>query len=118
MRRRLADQRAVEIQASACTFVFVAGTERLLLSSGRLGFHACRGNTWLDECNKEKDIVEFLKSMGIDEKFAEKGQRVPSSDVWYPTTQELLAAHVITGTEIPSRGTSSAVADDAEDEGQ
>ncbi len=99
--------------SSACTFVFVAGRERLLLPPGRLGFHDCRGNTWLDECD-EKGVLEFFKSMGIDEKFVKKGQRVPSADIWYPTTQELLAAHVITGTELPPQRKSPALAANAQ----
>ncbi len=86
--------------ASACTFVFVAGNERVLLPPGRLGFHACHPFTWLYDCDETEQLA-FFKRMGIDEKFVRKWQRVPNADVWYPTTEELLTAHVITGTQDP-----------------
>ena len=39
--------------SSACTFAFVAGRERILLPTTRLGFHACRQMIWYSECNNQ-----------------------------------------------------------------
>jgi hypothetical protein len=101
--------------SSACTFVFVAGRERVLLPSGRIGFHACRGSTWRDDCDMS-DELRFFKNAGVDEKFIKKGQRVPSDDMWYPTVEELFAAHVITGTQVPPQQNAPDLAANAQSE--
>ena len=93
--------RVSRLCGSACTDVFAAGQERLLLPPGRLGFHSCHPHFWFDKCDKETEL-EFFKSLGVDEDFIRKWQRVPNTDAWYPTGAELLAAHVITGTAIPT----------------
>jgi hypothetical protein len=99
--------------ASACTFVFAAGRERLLLSPGRLGFHACSPIMWFDKCDKQSEL-QFFKERGVDVNLVRRWQRVPNYDIWYPTIEELLAAHVITGTEIPPPQKSPALAADAQ----
>jgi hypothetical protein len=86
--------------ASACTFVFIAGRERILVPPGRLGFHECAPLIWFDECHEWEELA-FFKSMGVNKEFVKKWQSVPNKDIWFPTIQELFSAHVITGTEIP-----------------
>ncbi len=85
--------------SSACTFVFVAGQERTLARGAKLGFHRARALIWDDILYHEgRDNDEYMKrlvSEGIDKSFALKAFSVPSSDIWYPSVDELLAAGVI-----------------------
>jgi hypothetical protein len=84
--------------ASACTIAFAAGIERTLEGSGHLGFHRCTSDLWYAPCD-EATAVEFkvMRARGIDPAFLDKALRVPNSTAWYPTPEELLSAHVITG---------------------
>lgn len=81
--------------ASACTYSFIAGRERILLPGGRLGFHACRKTVWYFDCENQK-YSRYLIASGIDETFIRKTFSVEPQDIWYPKPEELLAAHVIT----------------------
>ena len=81
--------------ASACTYAFIAGRERILLPGGRLGFHACRKVVWYFDCENQK-YSRYLIASGIDETFIRKTFSVEPQDIWYPKPEELLAVHVIT----------------------
>jgi hypothetical protein len=85
--------------ASACTFIFAAGTERILLPSGRLGFHGCRDVFRYFTCSTWQ-LEDFLVNSGIERAFARKALGVAPEDIWFPTPAELLAAHVITRTSV------------------
>jgi hypothetical protein len=89
--------------SSACTYSFIAGRERILLPSGRLGFHACRKVIWYLPCENEK-YSGYLAASGIDETFIRKALSVKPRDIWYPKPEELLAAHVITRTRPDGSG--------------
>jgi hypothetical protein len=89
--------------ASACTYSFVAGRQRILLPGGRLGFHACRKVVWYFDCENQK-YSSYLIASGIDEAFIRKTFSVEPQDIWYPTPAELLAAHVITKTRPDGSG--------------
>jgi len=84
---------------SACTYIFAAGTERILLPPGRLGFHGARTSFW--EFSVGNWGEEFLVSYGIDRAFAHKALGIAPASMWFPTPAELLAAHVITSTTVP-----------------
>ena len=83
--------------ASACTEAFVAGHERILIPGTRLGFHACRETVWYDECN-DHQYKTFMARNGIDPEFVKKAMAVPASSIWFPTVEQLMAAHVVTRT--------------------
>jgi hypothetical protein len=85
--------------ASACTFIFAAGTERILLPSGKLGFHGCRDALAYFPCRipAEEDL---LVTYGVDRAFAHKALGIAPEKIWFPTPAELLAAHVTTSTTI------------------
>jgi hypothetical protein len=80
---------------SACTGAFVAGQDRSMSAGALLGFHACRPAVWYSVCDNPRYIA-YLENNGIDSDFIRKGMEVPASDMWYPTSAELSAAHVIT----------------------
>lgn len=84
---------------SACTYSFIAGRERILLSPARLGFHACRKTVWFVDCRNDRYIA-YLTANGVQEEFIRRALAVDPDDVWFPTPSELLAANVITGTTI------------------
>jgi hypothetical protein len=87
---------------SACTLVFVAGSERSLAPRAALGFHRCRSVLWYyallydDEHNAE--LARYLQSKGVSQAFADKVISVSSDDIWYPSVHQLLAAGVMTET--------------------
>jgi hypothetical protein len=84
--------------ASACTIIFSAGRERLLLSPGRLGFHDCRDVIlWYLPCDT-RNQENYMISEGVDPRFAQKALAVDSHKIWYPSVAELLRAHVVTDT--------------------
>jgi hypothetical protein len=86
--------------SSACTLVFIAGRERSLAVDAKLGFHRARSFVWDDiiyeDGAENHQLLNFVRSKGIDENFARKAYAVPNADIWYPSMDELLAAGVIT----------------------
>jgi hypothetical protein len=85
--------------ASACTFVFVAGRERLLMPGAKLGFHRVRSVIWDDQITDDnkynEHITAYLEAKGVTASFAQKVFRVSNDDIWYPSVDELLGAGVI-----------------------
>lgn len=90
-----------ELCASACTEIFAAGRERFLLPPGKLGFHACDPQVWYDNCDI-KEEQDYFTSMGIRLWIIQKAEAVPNAGVWYPTTAELIAANIVTGSQLPT----------------
>ena len=86
--------RAVGDCDSACTLAFLAGRERILHQDGRLGFHAVSSPVYVWNLNENYD--GYLASRGVPPEFIARAAATPSDDMWYPTRDELLAAHVIT----------------------
>jgi hypothetical protein len=87
---------------SACVFMFLAGEHRNLGASGKLGFHetvalnplAGRGNVSL--CN------EYAR-YGVAGDFCRKVEAVVPPAIWYPTREELAAAHVLSAADCAPR---------------
>ena len=78
---------------SACTILFLAGTRRWIRKGARLGFHASKfGGVDLPE-----DTSARLAKAGVPQGFIHRVQNTPSNAMWYPTEEDLLAAHVVTG---------------------
>jgi hypothetical protein len=85
--------------SSACTIIFIAGTERILLPSGKLGFHGCR-DTLMDLPCRNSAEEDLLVNYGVDRAFLHKALGIAPERIWFPTPAELLAAHVITSTTV------------------
>lgn len=79
--------------SSACTIAFLAGRERWLKQGAKLGFHheSFAGNENFDNMRR------LLIKAGLPSAFAERAVAPSASTMWYPTTQELLDAHAISG---------------------
>jgi hypothetical protein len=85
--------------SSACTYSFVAGRQRILLPSGRLGFHACQKTVWWFDCENQK-YTDYLAASGIDGTFIRRALSVAPRDIWYPKPEELIVANVVTKTRV------------------
>ena len=82
--------------SSACTIVFMGGTQRFLRRGARLGFHRYQYLGLSPEAANHQDLVEqaYLMSLGLPRPFT---QRIFSTHApWYPSTEELTAAHIVT----------------------
>ncbi|MFO1079101.1 MAG: hypothetical protein U1E23_00535 [Reyranellaceae bacterium] len=78
---------------SACTIAFRAGRERWLGPSGRLGFHRSAFGGVDSADTMRRDMLDA----GYPKPFVDKAVSWPSDKMWFPTTEELAAAQVITG---------------------
>ena len=91
-----------ELCASACIFPFLAGTRRLLGSEAKIGLHGAYLGSFQEASlpGLGTDLQEALEENGtspaLAQSFAERASATPPSDLWYPSTQELLDAHIIT----------------------
>ena len=88
---------------SACTIAFIAGRKRTLAKSGRLIFHQYRIDSlhqipFVEPAREqEKDIARF-REQGITEDCLGHIFHKGPNDMRHPTTQELVAAGVISPT--------------------
>ncbi len=83
---------------SACVIAFLAGERRLISADAKIGFHqySIAGKSGaLTTADMEKDERYFL-SRGVSAVFVKRAFK-PISDFWYPTPEQMLAAHYITG---------------------
>jgi len=96
---------------SACSFVFLAGGNRIFGTNARLGFHAAqfpRLSQEIMDTELELDR-KFLLQVGLPNEFVEKVLDTAPGGMWYPTVEELFEANVIThyydGTELLGEST-------------
>jgi hypothetical protein len=113
---------ARHICASACTTVLLGGIERSMQADASLGFHRMSNDAsdlrdtydrlrekrgWQDEFDFASDVfergevaarnyIEFLLNRGVTVEFALRALTYSSTDMWYPTEEELLASGVLT----------------------
>lgn len=80
---------------SACTIAFLGGRRRLVTPSARLGFHSAAIVGLPSNVTNEMLKKEELK-WGISTQFLAKAFSTRPNEMWYPTTDELEQAHVIT----------------------
>ena len=94
--------------SSACTLVFMAGQERTIGSSARLGFHAYRLDTdivmpHIDvEAEQQRDRSYFL-TRDLDSHFLSRIFERNNAEIWFPDHQELQAAGVINASSVPQQ---------------
>jgi uncharacterized protein DUF4339 len=84
--------------ASACVLAFLGGRTRVLREGAQLGFHRPSFPGIPD--HEMQDQVKIDKHLywlaGVAPGFIERAFAIPSTDLWTPSSQELLQAHVIT----------------------
>ena len=82
--------------ASACTVAFLGGRQRWLASDARLGFHQAHApGVPPDQANAF--LQDAYAKFAVPPPFVAHVLRTPPADLWYPTQQELRAAHYTTG---------------------
>ena len=83
---------------SSCTTAFVAGTVRSIGTKARLGFHQYKTYSLIPSINvgneQAKDRAIFV-SQGVAVEFIDKIFEQPPEGMWWPETDELLAAGVV-----------------------
>lgn len=90
---------------SACTLIFMGGTERRISPDGQLGFHrySFPGAGPRDFEESEAADSLFLASRGVSRDFIARVYRTPNTDLWQPSHAELFKARVVTGYAISPR---------------
>jgi len=82
---------------SACAIAFLAGRERYLAESGRLGFHGVSfgelGEETIGGLNDE--VRHTLAKHGVPKSFVDRALSASSKEMWYPSNDELTRANVI-----------------------
>jgi hypothetical protein len=79
---------------SACTLMFLAGTHRTLAPPGKLGFHRFVTQNPLAARGDIASCGEYAR-YGVSKEFCAKVDTFIPPAIWYPTREELVAAHVI-----------------------
>lgn len=97
---------------SACPTVFLAGRERILLNSARIGFHQPSARVGFDEPTERLNAEQQARLMrfGLSQEFAARANQARPDSMWYPARAELLREKVVTkivDTEPVEQGTRS-----------
>lgn len=85
--------------ASACTLVFLAGTQRKLPQGAKLGFHQylqTSGIQFLNTSEEQAKDSVYFKSRGVSDAFIADMFQAKHQDIWFPAHRDLLRARVIT----------------------
>lgn len=102
IRRRGLDTRVADHCASACTSLLLAGRTRTAPEGARIGFH----QPSFPGMNpyELRDAVETMRAeylaAGVDPNFVWRALATPAERVWVPSPEELVAAKVLTASDI------------------
>jgi hypothetical protein len=98
---------------SACTIAFAGGRERYIAQGAILGFHAPAFPGTSNEELKASvaEQTEIFKASGFSSDFIDHALNTASSDMWTPSTSELLTANVITGVSNGTQFAASGLGD-------
>lgn len=83
--------------SSACAAAFVHGLRRTLSSDAQLGFHSASGDgtdpVYIELTNEW--LAQRLAEIGVSAAFIERAFSTPSSEMWYPSHNELILEGII-----------------------
>jgi hypothetical protein len=84
--------------ASACSFAFLAGAERMKTETAQLGFHSAffPGASDEDQRAMNETIRSILAQAGLAQQFVEKVISTRPDSMWYPTSEELKQFGIVT----------------------
>lgn len=96
------DTRAEIECMSACTFALLAGRERMAAEGTAIGFHqpSFPGWTEADARAATRQMELDYRRAGVAADFIERAAQVPADDMWVPPHDDLLAANVLTSSEL------------------
>jgi hypothetical protein len=88
--------------ASACTIAFMGGVERFVAPEAKLGFHRADfpGLTRKELARLNAEEWQRLVAEGVAVWFATHAYSTPSDSMWWPTSDELERAGVISGAAV------------------
>lgn len=91
--------------SSACTMLMLAGQNRSADVGARIGFHQPTqdGNNAIEDLLSAEPLREYYLAAGVDPGFVKKALTIRSDDLWYPDTDELKHAGVISRITIGYR---------------
>ena len=93
------DTHVDDVCASACTIVFIAGQDRTLGDTAKIGFHQYRLMSRVETIDatqeQDVDIARFL-AKGVDLAFMIEAMAVAHEDMWFPSNAQLRDAGVTT----------------------
>jgi hypothetical protein len=97
---------------SACTYILMAGDKRWAATNAKIGFHppSFAGLSQSDLKDLTSDELGYFVRNGIGRQFAEKALATSSDKMWYPSTDEMLAAHILTGVATSGQFAASSLA--------
>ena len=81
---------------SACVIAYVAGRERLMDATAKLGLHQYSALHSVDLENQHNIDRSFLLAQGVSRHFVERAFTTPNNSLWIPTQKELLEAGLVT----------------------
>ena len=98
--------------ASACTYVFLAGKDRASTPNAQIGFHqpSFPGLDADAQRAATQDMLNVYRAAELPEAFIQRIAKTPPEDIWYPTRDELIAAHVITRVSLGGEAAISGLA--------
>jgi hypothetical protein len=102
--RKLATYTATDC-VSACTIAFLGGSERYLSNKARLGFHSLSfgGVDQKQIPAINSDLREMLTRHGAPQWFIDKALSTSASSMWYPPTDDLITAKIVTQVVDPDK---------------
>jgi hypothetical protein len=106
IRKDQLDTRVDDHCESACIHLLIAGEDRTAPNRARIGFHqpSFPGTSPSEmAAEAERMRLRYLEA-GIDRYFAWRALATPATSMWYPTADELVAANVITSSDVVIRG--------------
>jgi hypothetical protein len=82
---------------SACTVILLAGADRAVTANARIGFHRASfpGMSPAQDEAMTDDLIKQYRAAGLPEDFLAQVRGTQANDMWYPTRDQLLAAHAI-----------------------
>lgn len=102
IRKRGLDTRVDDYCISACTNVLLAGAERTAPNRARIGFHQPRFPGV--EGGQLRVMIEQMRSeylaAGVNPQFVWRALMTPADGMWFPSSDQLIAANVLTGSDI------------------
>jgi hypothetical protein len=92
---------------SACTLVFLAGTERAATPTAKIGFHS-GSLAGASSPEATRSMARQYRESGITQAFIERIQATAADDMWYPERAVLIREGVITRTSFGGETTMAA----------
>jgi hypothetical protein len=109
IRKKKLDTHVEAVCSSACTLAFLGGTNRSLSPAAQVGFHRAYRSTptFLLKADPDGDQLvndvmrQAYADSGLAPSVIDRTMATPSEDMWYPATNELIAARFATRIATP-----------------